>query len=369
MPQVLREDFSAIFDSLGLQISSVVDLSFLRLEPDLAQYETWLKEGGHAEMKFMEENKEARENYEKILPGVKTALVFAVPYATGLKTRQGNSSQTKKSYSEPPISSILYSTARYARGKDYHKTIRKQLEAAALQLKVLLNMETRAVVDTVPFLERAHGRVGGLGFVGKNTMLIRPGVGSYFFIATLFSTANASDFLSSKIHNPFESLNCGSCTKCLDACPTQALSSPYFLDAKRCLSYLTIENRDLIPDAYVSNLKETFYGCDICQQVCPYNLSTLDLRTIPELAEPHNPLLTVTAEMVARMSEIQYEQWFGGTAMIRAKYSGLVRNALYHLWAKGDEALQRVLEERKRDKNSLIRRTVEHICKIQNQTL
>ena len=195
---------------------------------------------------------------------------------------------------------LLNAVARYARGTDYHKGIKKRLDAAA-RLIFAQNPEFRwrVVVDSIPFFDRAHAREAGLGFVGKNTMLLRPGMGSYFFIATLL-TNQTVDWLANPESSDREttraeriaSLSCGDCRACLDACPTSALPNAYFLDASRCLSYFTIEHRDIVPEVFLPYFKDTLYGCDVCQEVCPYNFSTLDLlRSRPMQDRQHATLM------------------------------------------------------------------------------
>jgi epoxyqueuosine reductase len=257
--------------------------------------------------------------------------------------------------------------SKYIYGKDYHTVLKKNLNEIGIILKNHLQEEFayRPVTDSIPFFDRAHARKAGLGFVGKNTMVIRPGLGSFFFIATLLTTLPIEK-LAKKAgkKNPIESLNCGACTKCLDACPTNALSKEYFLDANKCLSYLTIEHRNTVDEKYIPHFEKTIYGCDICQEVCPYNLVTSNFPLIKSFSERHKPFLFLTANMIASMTETQYEQWFGGTAATRAKYSGLVRNALYHLYAVSDPNLNDILASLENSKHSLIQKTTRQILSL-----
>jgi len=225
------------------------------------------------------------------------------------------------------------------------------------------------VTDSLPFLDRAHARIARLGFIGKNTMLIRPGVGSYFFIAhvllsTPFSLAADPGEDKPVGANAIAELSCGDCRKCIDACPTQALIAPHRLDANKCLSYLTIEHRDIVEEKYLKNFSDNFYGCDICQDACPYNYKTAGLTTLQSFQAPLKSLLQVTVEDVAQMTQQQYESWFGGTAMTRAKYSGLVRNAIYSLYADRSPVLTNILEKRKEDPDPLIRATIHQVSSL-----
>ncbi len=193
-------------------------------------------------------------------------------------------------------------------------------------------------------------------------MLIRPGLGSYFFIASLLTTLPMEKIakITTK-KNYIANLNCNSCTLCLEACPTNALTKEYTLDANKCLSYLTIEHRDTVPSEYLPFFKDTLYGCDICQDVCPYNKVTLDSFLIPEFAEYHLPFTTINAVQVAQMTFAQYEEWFGGTAATRAKYEGLVRNSLYHLYTTKHENLVELCQQASVSSFALVQKTASQI--------
>jgi epoxyqueuosine reductase len=348
---------------------------------DLAFLKSWLKQGHHAGMEFLGNNLHARENINHILPEVASVLSLIIPYATGERTRGRPSfvdgMQTKQ-HSESK--SLLKRTARYARVPDYHKVIRRELDRVLqlwesdAQAAGLVSEKTtwRVVTDALPFLDRAHARIGGLGFIGKNTMLIRPGTGSYFFIAHVLLSVPYGTLADPTGQKPLAAdaiaeLSCGDCTRCLDACPTQALVGPRHLDANKCLSYLSIEHRDIVPEAYLKHFSERFYGCDICQEVCPYNLRTLELKTVRSFQKNISALEQLSAADVAAMTQAQYENWFGGTAMTRAKYAGLVRNALYSLYADRDSRLSRICESRAGDPNPLIQKTVEQLLKLNSE--
>lgn len=317
------------------------------LKHDMPHFERWLEENGNGQMEFLEKNREVRKNVELILPGAKSALIFLFPYASGKRVRKKKETTPAATPQLPPRAALNF-LAKYARGKDYHRALKKELEHVAQNLTKQLGVtfSYRAVVDSIPFLERAHAREAGLGFVGKNTMLIRPGMGSFFFVATLLTTLPIEALTDSNAKpNPIFELSCQSCRKCLDACPTQALSKPYYLDANKCIAYLTIEYRGLVDKEYMPHFAHSAYGCDICQDVCPYNLVTDDVLMLKDIAQPHLPFLTLNMEDMALMTFEQYQEWFGGTATTRAKYQGLVRNALYHLYATKNENLTTILEE------------------------
>lgn len=416
----LHEGVRLAFEREGFSIGALLDVQATAqasnptpLADDLEHLTTWLAQGAHAGMEFMERNREAREDPRRILPSVRSALIVLAPYATGARVRshtahtQSTNTALTSTHAElrsaelqpdsppDPLPDSLLGRgliARYARGKDYHKALKRRLDRAAQEVRTQMlacgqsDFEARPLVDSVPFLERAHGRAAQLGFVGKNTMLIRPGVGSYFFIATvLFSLpaealgapvgrSNHKNIESNKTINnensnahPITTLTCGTCRKCLDACPTQAFAAPGVLDARRCLSYLSIEHRGTVEPEFLPHFKNTLYGCDICQEVCPYNFVTQDLVTLLEFKKPHQPFSKVTATDLACMTPVQYEQWFGGTAATRAKYGGLVRNALYHLFATNDCQLARILTSRTNDSDALIRAAVAQLQALSGQ--
>jgi epoxyqueuosine reductase len=167
--------------------------------------------------------------------------------------------------------------------------------------------------------------------------------------------------------NPIGNLDCGECRKCLDACPTNAFKKPYFLDANRCISYLTIEHRDLVSFEFIKYFENTIYGCDICQEVCPYNIVTSDFKILKEFSEHHNAFLSIRVKDVALMDLVQYEKWFGGTAATRAKYQGLVRNALYHLHAISSPDIYQILDKLSTSEYELILKTVIQIKELRKK--
>jgi epoxyqueuosine reductase len=362
------------FQALGFRVAGVADFSCDDENVfgwDVQKWREWLAQQGHAQMHYMEKNEGSRLHPKRVLPEVQSALVLLAPYATGDRVRRSPRKNPISDDNQLPVPTLAGDIplekviARYARGADYHKVLKKRLESLAKSFQTEdPSLLARAVVDTVPVFERAYAREAGLGFVGKNTMLIRPGLGSYFFISLLLVNKPAQAWCETRKPNALAELNCGSCRKCLDACPTQAFSKPYFLDAGKCLSYQTIENRDLIPSSFLSVMKDTLYGCDICQEVCPYNISTLDFLEIKELSEVRESLRVHTPWDLANMNLQQYDAWFGGSAMTRAKYGGLVRNALCFLSAHQDPRLPGLLKQREDDPNSLISDTCMQLLQI-----
>jgi epoxyqueuosine reductase len=215
--------------------------------------------------------------------------------------------------------------ARYARGDDYHDVMWRKLDSLLAWIRDEVGQDVRgkSYVDTGPILERQLAQQAGLGWIGKNTNLVNPKIGSFFFIGSLLLD------LELEPDSPFVTDRCGSCTACLDACPTDAFAAPRVLDATRCISYLTIESRSEVPDEFRSAVGELLYGCDICQDVCPWNVKFSADATEPSFA-PREVLeaeAAALANTLLEMNQDTFSSTFRKSAMKRAKLSGLQRNA------------------------------------------
>lgn len=261
----------------------------------------WLGHGYAGEMSYLPRGAEKRRDTRLPFPAARCAIVVALDYG-----------------GKQPAGSI----ARYARGDDYHDVMLDRLGVlhAWLERECGQPVTGKAYVDTGPILERDLGRRAGLGWIGKNTMLINPDRGSFFFLGALLVD------LDLQSDAPFEADRCGSCTRCLDACPTGAFVAPRVMDATRCISYLTIEHRSDIAPALQPLMGDLLYGCDICQDVCPWNV-----RFSRELADP---ALAPRAENIApdpaalmTLSDSEFRARFRGSPIKRAKNRGLARNA------------------------------------------
>ena len=294
------------FDLVGI---TTVEPSILA-EP----YRDWLANGYAGEMEYLARNVEKRLDPGLMLAGAKSLIVVGMNYYADAEEGAG----TPKADAERGI------FARYARGDDYHDVMKARLAVLLETLKAEYGgeIEGRVFVDTAPILEREVARRAGLGWFGKNTLLINTRRGSYFFLGEILTTAEL-------IPDASAMGGCGTCTRCLDACPTGALVAPYQLDARRCLSYLTIEVKGAIPEEFRPALVEAgnrIYGCDICQEVCPFNLR----RSAPTV-EPVYQSREVTdmpqlTELLL-LSEEEFRAKFKGSAVKRAKRRGLLRNA------------------------------------------
>ena len=265
----------------------------------------WIGEGAATGMHWMVEQTPAREHPRHVLDGVQSLLVLATNYRTGEP--------------EPPEPG-QGRVARYAWGDDYHDVVHKRLKTlVALHKRLTAGAAVRGVVDTAPLMERDFANLAGLGWIGKNTMLITPQFGSWVFLSALLTSEELA-YDDAEVGS-----RCGTCHACLDACPTGALVAPYKLDARRCLSYWTIEHRGPIPPEQQAALGDRVYGCDTCQEVCPWN------RRVPSTVDPafrpRDGLNPVDLDELLAMDEASYRERFRHSAMKRAKLAGLQRNA------------------------------------------
>lgn len=221
----------------------------LKIDKAIDYYKSWLKKSDVGDMRYLRDHLKHKETPELLLENAKTAIVITKSYKNTTEQRLTN----------------RFKIARYAVGKDYHVVIRERLKDFAEQIKTLApDCKTYCGVDSSPIAERSLAIKAGIGFLGKNTMIIKPGVGSYFFIGVILTD------LEFEADKPL-SWNCGQCRLCIDACPTQAINSDYTLTAKRCISYRTIEQKMPMTDAELKKTEGWLFGCDICQEACPYN--------------------------------------------------------------------------------------------------
>ena len=282
-------------------------------------FERWLARGEHAGMAYLERRREARLQPATLLDGARSVLCVALRYAPLLDD-------------EEPTGDLWPRVARYARGADYHALMETRLDAVAVRVEAAFpGARTRRYVDTGPVLERELAARAGIGVVGKNTMLLDREMGSWFLLGELFTTLDlAAD-------EPLAEL-CGGCTLCLDACPTGALVEPFRLDSSRCISYWTIEHRGAVPDAAAEMVGDWVFGCDVCQEVCPWNRRrhALPPADHPELALPPERRELDLAGLLA-LGRDEYVERFRGSSMKRATLPGLRRNAATAMGNRGDD--------------------------------
>ena len=276
-----------------------------KLIEETANLKKWLELKYHGDMEYMERNLEKRNDVSKILPGVKSVISLALNY------------YTNEQYSNKKDKGKI---SRYAWGKDYHLIIWEKLEQLENELKEIdPEFESKSYVDTGPVMDKAWAVRAGIGWLGKHTNVINKEIGSWFFIATVFT--NYEFEYSSVITD-----HCGSCTACIDACPTGAIVEEYLLDSGKCISYLTIENKKEIPDKFKDQFDNWIFGCDICQDVCPWNIkfaeATLNSGFLPKNKE-------INLSEITNMSEEEFRERFSDSPVKRTKLKGLKRNAIF----------------------------------------
>ena len=278
-----------------------------------AAFERWLDEGRAGGMQWLARTRRERLDPGLLLPGARAAVAVGLSH---------NPSEAETSRPGP------MRIARYARGRDYHDVMRPRLEAlgAFIGRAAGAEVRSRAAVDTSAVLERDLAARAGLGWIGKNTNLLTPSLGSYVFIGIVLTTAEPAFDAEVTDH-------CGTCTACLEACPTAAFTAPYVLDARRCISYLTIEHRGDIDEALRPEIGTWAFGCDVCQEVCPWNRKAATTKE-PAFAPRELP----SPEALLALDEAAFRDQFRRSALWRARRTGLLRNAAIVLGNRGDAA-------------------------------
>jgi len=284
------------FISVGISKAEFMDEEAVRLEG-------WLKAGHHGKMSYMENHFDKRVDPSKLVPGAKSIVSLAYNY------------YTPKEQSDPTAPKI----SMYAHGEDYHRVVKDKLFELVNRIKSDIgDVQGRCFVDSAPVLERDWARRSGLGWIGKHTLLLSKQKGSYFFLAELIIDLDLD-------YDHPTSDHCGSCTACIDACPTDAIhESGYILDAKKCISYLTIELKDEIPTQYADKMEGWAFGCDICQQVCPWNRFSSPHQE--SRFDPQEELLNKTQQEWLEITREVFDRLFKGSAVQRTQYKGLKRN-------------------------------------------
>jgi len=306
--------------AIGFELCGVVRAERF---PELEQFGEWLGRGYAGEMKYLEDPR--RRNPAAPMPSARSVIVCALnyntahSYSTEAAARPANANDETRGW-----------ISRYAWGDDYHEVMWEKLNAleAKLHERFPELFQARAYADTGPVAERIAAKYAGLGWLGKNTLLLNTELGSWLFLGVILTSLELVPSLGESELPPADL--CGNCRQCLDACPTEALVEPYVLDARRCISYLTIELRGAVPEEYRERIGWHVYGCDICQDVCPYNRAapvTNVARFEPRQFSPDDSLLLPRLEWLASLDEREFRERFRGSAMKRTKWKGLVRNA------------------------------------------
>lgn len=278
----------------------------VHLEEDARRLEQWLHQGMHGKMQYMENHFDLRVDPSKLVPGAKSVITLLKNYYPSAK--------------QEPNTPLI---AKYAWGKDYHEVIRAQLKVFLGELTVQIGeINGRGFVDSAPVLERSWAVKAGLGWVGKNGNLIHKQAGSFFFIATLIVD------LALETDAPFAKDYCGTCTKCIDACPTEAILPNKKINGSKCISYYTIELKDaLLPNKLKEQFNNWIFGCDICQDICPWNRFSHPHQE-PSF-EPIPAILNLTTKEWEELSEESFKTIFKESPLKRTKFSGIKRNLLF----------------------------------------
>lgn len=274
-----------------------------RMEEEAHRLESWLNQGMHGQMHYMENYFDKRIDPTKLVDGAKSVISLVYNY---------HNPAEREDVTAPKIS-------QYAYGKDYHHVLKAKLKTLLEKIQLEVGeVYGRCFVDSAPVLERDWAKRSGVGWIGKNSLLIHPKEGSYFFLAELIID------LELEYDGPMKDY-CGTCTRCIDACPTDAIAEDgYVLDGSKCISYFTIELKEAIPEAYKGKFEDWAFGCDICQEVCPWNRFAKKHQE-PEF-EPHPALLSMKQSDWEEITEELFQELFRKSAVKRTKYKGLKRN-------------------------------------------
>lgn len=334
MPRDLTNSIKEKAYNLGF---TLIGISPVGDYPESQYYKKWLNKGYQASMDYMSRNEEKRQDVRNLVPGARSVISCAVNYNT-----------------DHPYSTSLQDPgkgwiARYAWGDDYHSVIKEKLNV--LKDYVSDNAATdendRVYVDTGPVLERMYAKYSGIGWIGKNTCLINQDIGSWLLIGELITTIEL-DYDSEAAER------CGTCTKCIDSCPTDAITSPYVLDSSKCISFLTIENKEEIPIEYREDMGNNIFGCDICQDVCPWNNKA---ETVTEKAFlPREGLAEPELKTIAGLDQQQFSSLFKDSPIKRSKRRGLLRNVLVAIGNSGDQSFEAQVLTQLDDDEPLIRK-------------
>jgi epoxyqueuosine reductase len=321
--------------------------------PELDSFPAWIAAGYAGEMEYLKARDDSGELKRRCVknsaPWARSVVVLGASYDSDHPHSTDVAQNTSRGW-----------IARYAWSRDYHDVLMprlRQVEAAikdaAAQSSPDANIVTHCYIDTGPHIERVYAKYAGIGWIGKNTCIINQDAGSYFFLGIILTSLPLTPDLPAADR-------CGTCTRCIDACPTQALIAPYQMDASRCISYLTIEKRGPIPEEFRAAIGNNVFGCDICQDVCPWNRkrhshvrsSIPGLQARPELVNP-------ALEWLAEMDAEQYRQTVRGSSVKRAKQVGLQRNTIIAMGNSGEEKFRPVLERLAEHDDAVLREHAE----------
>jgi len=320
----------------GFEVSGIAQLSD---HPELAHFPEWVDAGHAGDMKYLESRDDSGQ-LKRAFPGetfhwARSVIVCAINYNTPVPY---------SIHEHDPSAGWI---SRYAWGKeDYHDAVLRRLRLVEDALRTAApEILTRCYVDTGPIVERVYAKYAGIGWIGKNTCILNQQLGSWLFLGVILTSLELPPDLPAADR-------CGTCTRCIDACPTNAFVGPYELDATRCISYLTIEKRGSIPEDLREGMGRHIFGCDICQDVCPWNRKSPVTRAAE--FQPREGLVNPALDWLANISEEEFRARFRGSAIKRAKRSGLRRNALIAMGNSGDQEFVPALENLKADHDATV---------------
>ena len=338
--------------AVGLSVVAVADAE--SLSEDMERLKRWQAAGYAGQMSYMLRDPGLLASPGRLLDELRTVVVIGAFYDRSERM---------------PLKSGFGRVARYAWGRDYHKVLRERLHALVERVQQELGVQPvyRVFSDSVPLLERAVAKKSGVGFVGKNTLVIVPRAGSFMFLGEVLWDLDVTDLpIADPQRNDYDrkssygKSHCGSCSQCLDACPSGAFAEPYVLDARRCISYLTIEKRGALSLQERAWIGEWIFGCDICQDVCPFNALSIKRRARPDFVDFEatsgaGQMLSL-AEVLAIRDDATFTARFAGTPLMRAKREGLVRNAaVVSANTRSTLALHALMEAVKSDPAAIVR--------------
>ena len=286
---------------LGFMACGISRAEFL--EEEAPRLENWLKNNHHGEMSYMENHFDKRLDPRLLVEDAKSVVSLTLNYFTD----------------EKQLDSTAPKISKYAYGEDYHSVIKEKLKELMAFIKDEIGeVAGRCFVDSAPVMDKAWAQKSGLGWRGKNSNLISKEAGSFFFLAELIID------LELEYDSPFKADHCGSCTRCIDACPTDAIIAPYVVDGSKCISYLTIELKNEIPTAFKNKMENWMFGCDICQDVCPWNRFAIPHQE--PAFKPIDELLQFSKHDLIEMTDEVFKKVFNISAVKRTKFNGLKRN-------------------------------------------
>ncbi|HZR67053.1 MAG TPA: tRNA epoxyqueuosine(34) reductase QueG [Terriglobales bacterium] len=339
MEFVVSQVVSSVKEAAGLSGFDLCGIAPV-VAPELSHFSEWINSGHAGEMKYLESRNDSgelrRASLKSAFPWAQSVIVCAMNYNTAYPY--------STQISNPGHGWI----SRYAWSReDYHDSVLRRLREVEAKIKQNCSsgIQTRSYVDTGPIVERVYAKYAGIGWQGKNTCLINQNRGSWLFLGVIVTSLELTPDHAAEDR-------CGSCTRCIDACPTQALIAPYQLDSNRCISYLTIEKHGAIPEELRDGIGHQVYGCDICQDVCPWNRKAPATEK-PEF-QPREGLFNPALAWLAEISEEDFREKFRGSPIKRTKRSGLRRNALIAIGNSGDKNLLPVLERACSDSDSVV---------------